>query len=205
MKSYSVASDDVMGHIERIREQYHSPDLDGVTLAALFVFDLEATEPVLTHGGYPAQALCRITPVRDRALGVADAVIVIDRSNWLTLSARQRDALIDHELFHLERVLDDETGVPKSDAVDRPKLAIRKHDHQFGWFDAIAQRHGDASPEVRQAKQLIASTGQLYLDFNGGQQQFAEEITAAVKRELAADEDRPPRRKRASAAAHPKH
>lgn len=169
MKTYSQASDDVLRTIERIREEFHAPDLDGVTVAALFVYDMEATEPVLTHGGYPAQAMCRITPVRDRALGVADAVIVIDRSHWLTLNVQAREALIDHELYHLERVVDEDTELPKTDAVDRPKLRIRKHDHQFGWFDAIAERHGEASPEVRQAKQLIAATGQLYLDFGPAQ------------------------------------
>ncbi len=167
MKSYAQASDEVRRIIERMHTAFHSPDLDGVTISALFVFDLEATEPVLTHGGYPAQAVVRITPVRDRALGVADAVIVIDRSNWLMLNAPSRDALIDHELQHLERVVDDDTELPKTDAVDRPKLSIRKHDHQFGWFDAIAERHGEASPELRQARQLIAQTGQMYLDLGG--------------------------------------
>jgi hypothetical protein len=165
MKSYSRASVDVTDLIEEVREEFHAPELDGVTVEALFVYDLEASEPVLTHGGYPAQAVVRITPVRDRALGVADAVIIVDRSNWLTLSRAQRSALLDHELYHLERVVDEDTELPKCDAVDRPKLAIRKHDHQFGWFDAIAERHGDSSPEVRQAKSLIARTGQLYLDF----------------------------------------
>lgn len=163
-KSYSHASEDVTRAIERMRAAYHFA-IEGVTVAALFVFDLEATEPVLMSGGYPAQAIVRITPVRDRALGVADAVIVIDRSVWISLTPAQRDGLVDHELYHLERVLEEDTGVPKNDAVDRPKLCIRKHDHQFGWFDEIAARHGEASPEVRQAKSLIAATGQLYLDF----------------------------------------
>lgn len=157
-KTYSTVSDEVTRIIENMRSEYHL-ELIGITIAALFVYDLEASEPVLTHGGYPAQAVVRLTPVRDRALGVADAVIVLDRSNWLTLTAPQRDALIDHELHHLELVVNEETGTPQWDAVDRPKLAIRKHDHQFGWFDAVAERHGDASPEVRQAKQLIAATG----------------------------------------------
>lgn len=173
MKSYSHVSDDVLRLIEQVRDEYHSPDLDDVTIAALFVYDLEASEPVLTQGGYPAQAVCRITPVRDRALGIADAVIVIDRSNWLTLGVKERNALLDHEINHLERVIDEETEEPKFDAVDRPKLRIRKHDHQFGWFDVIAQRHGDASCEVRQAKQLIASTGQMYFDFGNSERERA--------------------------------
>jgi hypothetical protein len=55
--------------------------------------------------------------------------------------------------------------VPVFDAVGRPKLLMRKHDHQFGWFDEVAQRHGEASPEVRQARVLMESSGQLYFDF----------------------------------------
>lgn len=164
MKSYSAASEDLIRCIERMREEHHE-DLFNVTVAALFVFDLEATESVLKYQGYPAQAVVRITPTRDRALGVADAVIVVDRSNWQLLSPPQRDALIDHELTHLERAVDEETGSPLTDAVERPKIQIKKHDHQFGWFDSVAERHGDASPEVRQAKQLINQTQQLYFDF----------------------------------------
>jgi hypothetical protein len=164
MKTYSAASADLTMCIASVQVEYH-PDLDGVRIAALFVFDDESGDPVLTHQGYTAQAVCRLTPTRDRALGVADAVIVIDRANWLTLSQRQKEALIDHELTHLERVVDDETGKPKFDAVGRPKLTIRRHDRQLGWFDEVARRHGDASPEMRQAKQLVASTGQLYFDF----------------------------------------
>lgn len=164
MKTYSPASDDVLRMIDRVREAYYSPDLDGVTVAALFVYDMEATEPVLTHGGYPAQAVCRITPVRDRALGVADAVIVVDRSNWLMLGVQQREALIDHELQHIERVLDKDTELPKTDAVDRPKIRIRKHDFEIGVFAVIAERHGEASPEVRAFRSLIAATSQMSLD-----------------------------------------
>jgi len=164
MKTYSPAPD-ADTCITRIQEDYHA-ELDEVTVSALFVFDTEAAEAVLKHQGYPAAAMVRITPLRERALRQADANIVIDRCTWLTLSQRQRDALIDHELTHLTRVLDKETGNPVFDALDRPKLAMRRHDHQFGWFDEIAQRHGDASPEVRQAKQLMQSSGQLYFDFS---------------------------------------
>lgn len=164
MKTYSPAPD-AMTTIANIQADHHD-ELEGVTVSALFVFDPEASEPVLKHQGYPAQAVVRITPVRDRALGMADASIVIDRSNWLMLSQRQRNALIDHEMTHLSLVLDKDTGAPKFDVLDRPKLRIRRHDHQFGWFDEIAQRHGDASPEIRQAKHLVEASGQLYFDFS---------------------------------------
>lgn len=168
MKAYSNASEDVLQAIARMREEYHQA-LDGVTVAALFIYDDEASsDQVLRHAGYPAQAMVKVTPTRDRVLGVADAVIVIDRANWLSLPVESRDALVDHELYHLVRVIDEETGLPKSDAADRPKLTIKQHDHQFGWFDEIAQRHGEHSIETRQAKALAAATGQLYLDFGAG-------------------------------------
>lgn len=170
MKTYSHAPD-ADSCIAKVQLDYHA-ELQDVTVSALFVFDLESTECVLKHQGYPAQAVIRITPTRDRALGMADANIVVDRSNWLSLSQRQRDALVDHELTHLERVLDKETERPVFDVLERPKLRLRHHDHQFGWFDEIAQRHGDASPEVRQAKRLMESSGQLYFDF-GPQRQAA--------------------------------
>lgn len=171
MKSYSKAPD-CEHTVENMVAEHHE-ELEGVTVSCLFVFDLEGTEAVLKHQGYPASAVIRITPTRDRALGMADANIVVDRATWMTLSARQRNALIDHELTHLERDVDEETEAFQFDSLDRPRLSMRRHDHQFGWFDSIAERHGDASPEVRQAKVLMESSGQLYFDFGGKQSKAA--------------------------------
>lgn len=164
MKTYSAASQDLATCIANMQAQHHE-DLVDVAIGALFVFDSESNEPVLSHHGYPASAMVRIAPLRERALGVADAVIIVDRATWQTLSAPQKDALIDHELQHLARVENSKDGGKAFDALDRPKLAMRRHDHQLGWFDAIAQRHGQASPEMRQAKQLLAVSQQLYFDF----------------------------------------
>lgn len=163
MKTYSAAPDASMT-IEDMQDTYHS-ELQHVNVAALFVFDTDASEPVLKHQGYPAQAVVRITPIRERALGMADATIVIDRSNWLTLSQRQRYALVDHELTHLVRVLDNETGTPVCDVLDRPKLKIRPHDMQIGFFTEVLQRHGDASYEARVTRQMFEVVSQLNFDF----------------------------------------
>jgi ABC-type branched-subunit amino acid transport system substrate-binding protein len=182
MKSYSLAPDaDTV--ITNMQHEHHL-DLDGVTVTALFVFDLEATEPVLKHQGYPAAAVVRITPVRDRALGIADATVVIDRSTWLTLSQRQRDALVDHELTHLNRVLDEDTELPLTDAVDRPKLAMRRHDLQIGIFTEILERHGEASYEAKMAKAVLDIAGQMQLNFAkppGGDEQLAQHAKQAAK------------------------
>lgn len=121
MKTYSDASSDLTSTINRMQIAYH-PDLQGVTVGALFVFDEESSAQVLKYQGYPAGAVVRISPLRDRALGIADAVIIVDRAYWQSLSAAQKDALLDHELEHLERATDEETGKPKRDALGRPKL-----------------------------------------------------------------------------------
>src|SRR5690606_5222802 len=112
--------------------------------------------------GYPAAAMVKINSYRDRVEGKADATIFIDADEWEGLDDPRREALIDHELQHLEVKRDPDTGAPLSDDAGRPKLKIRKHDHQYGWFDVIAERHGDASYEVRQAKAFADRHGQTY-------------------------------------------
>lgn len=160
-KRYIPASEDVYEHIKRLRKQ-HYDYLDGVSVGALFIAD-EDGDPCLSHRGYPAAAMCRIVPGRDRAAGMPDAQIIIDLAIWQGYDAKRKAALIDHELYHLKPVVKD--GEQKFDAQDRPKLEIRLHDYQFGWFDEIAKRHGEASGEVSQAKLLVEMSGQLYFDF----------------------------------------
>lgn len=199
MKTYSHAPD-VDTCIDKIRIAHHEA-LEGISVAALFVFDEESSESVLKHQGYPAAATARITPLKDRAMGVADAQILVDRSSWLGLSQRQRDALIDHELTHLMRATDDE-DLPLADVLGRPKLAMRKHDHQFGWFDEVAFRHKDASPEVRQARRLVEISGQLYFDFGGRGEPPVEMSNTGRKIQAAAARDaRRAKRDEAKAAA----
>lgn len=168
MKTYGPTSDEVRRCLDKMRARYH-PDLDGVTIGTVFVFDdEESSKQVLRHGGYGAYATARITPLRERALGVDDAIITIDRASWLNFKGSQAEALLDHELYHLERVIDPDKPKPEQKQIDslgRPRLKIRRHDRQFGWFDEIARRHGDNSLEVRQAKLLMAETQQLYFDF----------------------------------------
>src|SRR5690348_15846400 len=124
-----------------MQTEYH-PGLEDVTVDALFVFDDEKSDPVLIHQGYPTAAVVRITSLRDRALAMPDAIITVDRATWQTLSAPQKDALIDHELDHLEWTVDKDQQ-PKADALGRPKLKMRRHDHQLGWFADVARRHGE--------------------------------------------------------------
>jgi hypothetical protein len=164
-KRYERATDDVARKIAALREEYCEEIFEVVTVGALFVFDEDAPdEPTLTFRGYPAVAIVRIVGLRDRAVGLPDAQIVIDRATWITLTAKQQNAVLDHELYHLELALDKKGNI-RFDSQGRPKLKLRKHDWEFGFFDEIASRHGADSIERMQVKRLVESTHQLYFDF----------------------------------------
>lgn len=163
MKRYDEADREAVERMTAIRNQYHA-DLAAIRIGLLVIYDDDEDKQVLKHGGYPAAALARIVSERDRAAGMCDAQIILDQSSYRRMTDKERDALLDHELHHFE-VVQDKSGAPRMDTNERPKLRIRKHDHQFGWFDAIADRHGEHSVEVKQAKQLVDDTGQLYFNF----------------------------------------
>ena len=163
MKQYSAVSDDVIGHVEAIRAKHHI-HLFGVTIGLLFVFSDES-EQVLEHEGYRAAAVAKIVGLRERAAGMADALIVFDRYVWSGLSSKAKDALVDHELTHIVPVIKEDTGAPKHDSLGRFKLRMRKHDHQIGWFDDVVNRHAEHSVEMQQVAEILAGNGQMFFDF----------------------------------------
>jgi hypothetical protein len=92
--------------------------------------------------------------------GLADAEITLDADRWKELGRGKRIGLIDHELTHIELVYDDD-GLALDDN-ERPKLKLRKHDYEFGWFNEVVERHGNDSLEREQAARLLYNAGQLY-------------------------------------------
>jgi hypothetical protein len=81
----------------------------------------------------------------------------------MEMTDAEKDALIDHELEHIEVKMDGKR--PKLDCRGRPKIGMRKHDYQFGWFRSIAERHGVASGEVHQARTLFLREKQTFFAF----------------------------------------
>ena len=145
----------------------HKPLVDcEVTVDYVFAFsdkDEETGEPLndaLTKNGVKALGIARKIPLKDRALGRADAEIAIDGDWWNTASDRERRALLDHELHHLS-VKIDKRGLVLDD-LGRPVIQLRKHDHEIGWFKIIAARHGQHSQEQIQAARMFEDAGQFY-------------------------------------------
>lgn len=166
-KIHARAPDEVYERADHIIECFY-PELKaaGLKLDIISIADDEDDVPALTHQGYPCDAVVRIIPVKSRIMGRGDAEITIDEWNWLNSDSGEKDALLDHEIHHLLLVPNAKRGgAPKLDDCGRPKLKMKKHDHQFGWFTEIAKRHGAASGEVRQARMLFLAGRQIYFGF----------------------------------------
>lgn len=106
-------------------------------------------------------AFIKINSLKLRIKGMKDAEITLDKSVWDNLNDQARVALIDHELTHLQIATDKEGNVKYDDA-NRPKLKMRRHDYQMGWFREVALRHGEYSPERVQAQILMKEDGDTF-------------------------------------------
>jgi len=146
----------------------HTPLVDAkVNVDFIFAYcdrDEETNEPLndaIKHQGVRAYGLARILGLKDRVMGRGDAEIIIDGDWWHeTASEEQQRALLDHELHHLTPKLTKKQFT--YDAHGRPKLRMRQHDVQFGWFACIAERHGKNSIEQMQASSLMDTLGQYF-------------------------------------------
>ncbi len=167
MATYSSAPHEVHDVVSSVMERYHGGLCDaGVTVTVLFAYaprdsNGDPVGPAIKVHGAPALASIKITSLRDRAAGLADSIMLIDGDRFDELSPEELEALIDHELTHLELKVDDQ-GAVKRDDLDRPAMKIRPHDWEFGWFDEVARRHGEKSVEVKQARKLAEASGDLY-------------------------------------------
>lgn len=148
-KSITVANDATHDFIYAVMKSHHPELLDaGVSVTALMVLAArdkngDAKGPAIKFHGYPAVATIKITNNEDRVAGLTDCVINIDSDRWDELSKREREALISHELTHLEY-----TG--KMDNNGRPKLKLRLHDVQIGVFLENIKEFGDDSLDKKQ-------------------------------------------------------
>lgn len=171
-KSYSKAPAEAQKRLASVMERYCPElNLNQVRVDLLSITDDDNDEdtddpvPALTKGGYACLAVVKVLGPKERTMGRGDAEIVIDEAAYLKLPEASRDAVLHHELYHLELKLN-KNGRVIVDENKRPKLGMRLHDQQFGWFDSIARIHGKASIEVRQATDLVLKHKQDYFEFS---------------------------------------
>lgn len=147
------------------KHESHRPLLDAkVTVDFVFAYpeyDEKTGEPLadaLTKNGVKALGVTRKIPLKDRALGRADAEIAIDGDWWGKAPEEEQEALLDHELNHLAIKIDKRGLV--TDDLGRPMIQLRKHDVDCGWFKIVAERNGTHSIEQQQAKRILDEFGQ---------------------------------------------
>lgn len=159
-KAYSPAPQDIVDRVARLLKKNYSllNELE-LRIDVLSATNTEPSKPAVSHQGCPALAVVSVVGPKQRAKGAGDAEIVVDELAYRQLKEPQRDALIDHELYHIEAKIGKD-GLVKRDARNRPKIGMRKHDYQFGWFSEIARRHGMASMEALQAHRMVLAERQ---------------------------------------------
>ncbi|HEU4344049.1 MAG TPA: putative metallopeptidase [Candidatus Binatia bacterium] len=145
----------------------HKPLLDAkVRIDFVFAYpdydeeDKPKNDALKLHG-VRALGIAKKIALKERALGRGDAEIALDGEWWEEASEEEQKALLDHELHHIQ-VSTKSDGVAITDDLHRPKITLRKHDYQFGWFKVIAERHGKNAQEVKQARQIFEQAGQLF-------------------------------------------
>lgn len=189
-KTYTKAPADFRALIGDVLSHYHVELCDmGLLVDALFVYaprdaDGFPSGPALkSSSGYAALAQISVTKLKDRVMGRGDCEMLVDGDRVKNFDDARLRALIDHELEHLEF-----TG--NTDDIGRPKLKLRPHDVEFGWFDAVARRHETRSLEVMQATRFFGerSLRQLYLPgFEDGVPQVdTDAIKPSISRKAAA-------------------
>lgn len=121
--------------------------------------------PAVKVHGHPCAAKVKIVCLADRAAGMPDAVVTIDKRVWLSeLSEKSRLALLDHELEHL--MLKQEEGDPVLDDLGRPTFEMRKHDWELSGFGSIIERHGEEAVEMMAIQSWSkAKSGQMVFKF----------------------------------------
>jgi len=163
--TFDRCDDEVYDRVKEMIEQHHHELRDAeVTIQCLFAMNDDEDEPaVKAPGGWPAYAVIRVVPLKQRVAGFRDAEITIDAAKWKDLTEPQRDALIDHELQHLEVKYEGAgPGTPiATDDYGRPKLKLRQHDWEVAGFEVIAKRHPDAALEVLAARNMEQKFGKV--------------------------------------------
>jgi hypothetical protein len=156
MAIFTIANEEQKAMLAKVMKKYHKRLWDIELKVDLLLAFSTSESPALSHGGYPALAKVRIVGLRDRVKGHGDAEIILDGDRIADLASETLEAVLDHELTHLELPLD-ATNQVKRDDIDRPKLKMRRHDRQFGWFDEVAARWGMDAIESQQLRSVVES------------------------------------------------
>lgn len=145
---YSNAVGNVLGMISKVREKYY-PELSEAIIVALFQLKKN-----WIRGGKIVNA--STVPIRDkeRALGIdGDILIIVSKEVWDATDEAHREALIDHELAHIVRIV-------KKDG----SVVYRIVAHDVEEFFAVVDRRGLWSGSLVYFKDIVLKQEKVLLE-----------------------------------------
>ena len=161
---YERAPVDVQGMMQAVLKEHHEELQEHEVTVTCMLADggqtkAGAAKAALMLNGLQCAATIKITDMKNRIMGVSDAVISIDKHVWIeSLTDLSRKALLDRELEHL-LVSRDKDEVVKLDCAGRPVLKMRRHDWQIGVFDSIIDRHGEDALDTKNVYEFLNGPG----------------------------------------------
>ncbi len=157
--TFKQAGPEVILMVSKVLRKHrsHEPVLDaGVTFDILFAHASEESGCALEKNGVRELGITRIVNLCDRVKGLADVEIKLDGNWWDHTTNPEREALLDHQLHHIE------VQEGKRDDIGRPVIKLRHHDVDVGWFAIVAERNGIYAVERTQAKSVMDAYGQYF-------------------------------------------
>jgi hypothetical protein len=155
--TYTMADTDVTNLLLRVMAR-RCPRLHdaGVKVGVLMARNPDG--PPLKRGGYEVLAMIKPVPLKDRLTKGYDAELVIDGGEYERLRGRQQEALLAHQLAHIDTIdltpaemrarEQDETVTWKTDDLGRPKLKSVPGDWQAGdGFKQVVAEYGSDAIE----------------------------------------------------------
>ncbi len=94
-------------------------------------------------------------PPAELEAGTMDALLILDRREFMEMTSEQKQAAIDHYLSHVTLTKEEGNNL-KRDDLGRPKLKLRNGDWDGsdGFIDVV-KRWGDDAPEYRSAERVM--------------------------------------------------
>jgi hypothetical protein len=150
--TFSMADADVVNLIARVMARRYPRLHDaGVKVGTLLARNPDG--PPIKSGGYEVLATIKPVPLKDRLTKGYDAELLIDGGEYERLRSRQQEALIAHELAHIDTVdltpaelkarEGDDSVTWKTDDLGRPKLKSVPGDWIAGdGFKAVVAEYG---------------------------------------------------------------
>lgn len=116
------------------------------------------------HAGHAVVAKCRLVTPLDYLLMHRDIIILVDAWRWEDLKRKQRLALLDHELTHIEVPVDADGNARRHPgSAKQVMLRLRPDDWFLTGFADVIQRHGTAALEAQSLTTLGAQYRQMNL------------------------------------------